>query len=42
MGITLTGLAFDTDIENGGDRLKIGFFCCQAAWLAKKQVHESR
>jgi hypothetical protein len=40
-GIAFTGLAFDTDIENGGDGLKIGFFHCQAARLAKKQVRES-
>jgi hypothetical protein len=42
MGITFTGLAFDTDIENGGDGLKIGFFRCQAARLSKKQVRKSR
>jgi hypothetical protein len=42
MGIAFTGFAFDTDIENGGDGLKIGFFRCQAARIAKKQVRESR
>jgi hypothetical protein len=42
MGITFTGFAFDTDIENGGDGLKIGFFRCQAARIAKKQVRTSR
>jgi hypothetical protein len=42
MGIAFTGFAFDTYIENGGDGLKIGFFRCQAARIAKKQVRESR
>jgi hypothetical protein len=42
MGIAFTGLAFDADIENGGDGLKIGFFHCQAARLSKKQVRKSR
>jgi hypothetical protein len=37
MGITFTGFVFDTDIENGGDGLKIGFFRCQAARIAKKR-----
>ena len=36
MGIAFTGFAFDTEIENGG------FCCCQVAWIAKKQVRESR
>jgi hypothetical protein len=42
MSIAFTGFAFDTEIENGGDGLKIGFFRCQAARIAKKQVRESR
>jgi hypothetical protein len=42
MGIAFTGFAFDTYIENGGDGLKIGFFHCQVARIAKKQVRESR
>ena len=42
MGIAFTGFAFDAEIENGGDGLKIGFFHCQVAWIAKKQVCESR
>ena len=41
MSIAFTGFAFDTEIENGGDGLKIGFFRCQAARIAKKQVRES-
>jgi hypothetical protein len=42
MGVAFTGLAFDTDIENGGDGLKIGFLHCQTALIAKKQVGKSR
>ena len=42
MGVAFTGLAFDGNVESGGHGLKIGFYRCHGARIAKKQVRESR
>ncbi|KAG7339193.1 hypothetical protein IV203_020156 [Nitzschia inconspicua] len=42
MCVAFTGYAFEGNMENGGDGLKLGFYRCNAAKIAKKQVRQSR
>ncbi len=36
-----TGYTVDDHVENGGDGLKLGFFCVQSTWFAAKCVRKS-
>ncbi|KAG7367978.1 transposase [Nitzschia inconspicua] len=42
MCVAFTGYAFEGNMENGGHGLKLGFYRCNAAKIAKKQVRQSR
>jgi hypothetical protein len=42
MVLALTACAFDGDVENGGDGVKLGFYRCEAARVALKAVREGR
>ena len=42
MAVAFTGYAFEGNTKNGGHGLKLGFYCCNAAKIAKKTVRESR
>jgi hypothetical protein len=42
MAVAFTGYTVDDHVENGGDRLKLGFFRVQSAWVAPaKRVRKS-
>ena len=41
MVVAFTAYAFDTNIENGGDGIKLGFFRCEGARVAQKMVRKS-
>jgi hypothetical protein len=40
--VAFTGYTVDDHVQNGGDRLKLGFFRVQSAWVATKRVRKSR
>jgi hypothetical protein len=42
MAVAFTGYTVDNHVENGGDRLKLGFFRVQSARVAAKRVRKSR
>ena len=42
MVVAFVAYAFDQNIDNGGDGIKLGFFCCEGARVAKKTVRKSR
>jgi len=42
MVVAAVAYAFEGNIENGGDGIKLGLFRCQAAKIAKKTVRKSR
>ncbi|KAG7356055.1 hypothetical protein IV203_000741 [Nitzschia inconspicua] len=42
MCVSFTGYAFEGNMENGGHGLKLSFYRCNAAKIAKKQVWQSR
>ena len=42
MVVAFTAYAFENNVENGGDGIKLGFFRCEGARVAKKTVCESR
>jgi hypothetical protein len=41
MAVAFTGYAFEGNTKNGCHGLKLGFYCCNAAKIAKKTVQES-
>jgi hypothetical protein len=41
MGVAFTAFAFEDSIENGGEAVKLGFFCAQSFKVAKKLVRKS-
>jgi hypothetical protein len=41
MAVAFTGYTVDNHVENGGDRLKLGFFRVQSARVAAKRVRKS-
>ena len=42
MAVAFTAYAFDGNVENGGDGIKLGLYRVQAARIAKRDVRESR
>ena len=42
MIVAFTSYAFDKNIENSGNRIKLGLFQCKAACVAKMMVHKLR
>ena len=42
MVVAFTAYAFENHVENGGDGVKLGFFRCEGARVAKMTVRESR
>ena len=42
MCVAVTGYAFDDNVNEGGDGIKIGFYRTQGARIAKRDVRESR
>jgi len=42
MAVAFTAYAFDGNVENGGDGIKLGLYRVQAARIAKKTVRKGR
>jgi hypothetical protein len=42
MAVAFTAYAFDSNVENGGHGIKLGLYHVQAAYIAQRNVWQSR